>query len=178
MKRAKLADFDLMFVKYNTGNHKVSYELDDSFFQLFDYSSLTEGKLNVEINFTKDPQSLQIEFVMAGNVKTNCDRCLSDIDYPIKDTFNLLVKITQQIGEDEENLTYILPSEHKFNIATYLIEMAHLAIPMRKTCDDIESKCDETVLQILNNEDSDGDEGTEDKSDPAWAKLKNLFKDK
>ncbi|MCO6496015.1 MAG: DUF177 domain-containing protein [Bacteroidetes bacterium] len=171
----ELKDFEIEFIKFKDGIHTLSFQLCSDFFQLFEKSSLDSGNLNATVIFEKKTQLLDFDMKVMGNVGLFCDRCLTKNNYPIEGKLNLHVKITENIGEEEEDLTYILPSEHSFNIAGYLYEIINLAIPMRKTCEDIGEKCDESVLEKLNKiaVDKEGDENKE--QNPEWDKLKDIL---
>lgn len=172
----ELKDFEIEFVKFKEGIHNLEFNLTSDFFLLFENSSLDSGNLNANVVFEKKSQSLHFDMKVMGNVGLSCDRCLTKISYPIENEFKLLVKISDQVGDEEEDLTYILPSEHSFNIAGYLYEMINLAIPMRKTCEDIGEKCDATILQKLQtimNEETKVEEAKE--INPEWDKLKDIL---
>jgi uncharacterized protein len=174
MKVESLEDLDVEFVKYNMGTHTLNFVLNSEFFNLFETSSLQKGNLQAKVEFEKKINSLTFDINVLGNVQTECDRCLKYISIPIESSFKLIVKITTEPVEEDENLTFITPTEHKFNLGYYLYEMIHLAMPMRKVCDDIGEKCDEEVMSKINDED---DEPMELEKHPEFEKLKNIFKD-
>ncbi|MCK9481649.1 MAG: DUF177 domain-containing protein [Bacteroidia bacterium] len=171
-----LKDFEIEFVKFKEGVHELEYKVKDNFFQQFENSSLESGYFNATVIFEKKVHSLQFDIKLMGNVELSCDRCLTKISYPIETEFKLHVKITEHIGEDEEDLTYILPSEHSFNIAFYIYEMINLALPMRKTCEDIGEKCDEAVIENLHKIAVDKEVNEDSKeNNPEWDKLKDIL---
>jgi uncharacterized protein len=175
MKVEKLEDLDIEFVKYSIGSHQITFSMGQSFFKLFEKSSLQKGNLRATIAFEKKQLSLNFKINIIGNVNVDCDRCLKNISIPIETDFVLLVKITISPEEEDENIAYILPSEHKFNIAKYLYEIIHLSVPMRNVCDDVGEHCDSEVVQRLSAEEQSADE--EEVRHPEFEKLKDILKD-
>lgn len=174
-----LKSFDIEFIKYKTGEHSLFYKLDAGFLRNFEYGSLKEGQVEAQVEFIKHMHSLEFKFNLDGEAKVTCDRCLNEIMYPIVGDFHLLVKITDEPGEEEDNLTYIPPSAFKFNIAQYLYEIMHLSLPMKVTCEDLEDDeitCNEEVIkkleEIATEEEPDSPDLNAD-----WEKIKKLFND-
>jgi uncharacterized metal-binding protein YceD (DUF177 family) len=168
-------DFDIAFVKFKAGSHKLEYLLNEDFFSLFEFSSYTNGRVEAEVILHKELQNFQLQFAIKGEVKTECDRCLEPLIYPIQNTYTLHVKVTENVGEEVDNLVYLHPTEFKFNIAQYLYEMIHLGIPMKKVCEEVGRECDPMVLAKIEGFSNESE--TSEVSNP-FEKLKDLFKDK
>lgn len=170
-------DFDIAFVKYKPGTHTVDFVLNADFFSLFENSSYTHGTVDASVLLHRDTPHFKLDFSIKGNVETECDRCLENIVYPLKNSYTIHVKVTENPGEEVDNLVYLHPSEFKFNVAQYLYEMIHLAVPMKKVCEDIGNSCDPIVLAKIEGFSSeDLNDDTEIPSTP-FEKLKDLFKD-
>jgi uncharacterized protein len=176
MELLKVSDYDVEFVKYKNGHHLIDFDINPSFFQLFEYSSISSGVLKAEVDFLKSMHSLQFQISMSGFVDVSCDRCLEDIALPIHTDFILHVKITSNPGEEEEHLTYIDPMETRFNLSGYFLEMIQLSIPIRKTCEDASRKCSLDMDMFITG---GGGVSTQTESneqqDSTWEKLKNLL---
>jgi uncharacterized metal-binding protein YceD (DUF177 family) len=139
-----LRAFDIEFVKLNFGEHRFDFPINDDFFKAFD-SSLKAEDLKLDLNFTKAANTFTLVFSIHGKVKVECDRCLSPIDLPIESTNTLMVKVTENLLEDQDDIIYILPSEYKLNIAQPLYDFILLSIPIKKTCDHVGRDCDSTI---------------------------------
>lgn len=57
----------------------------------------------------------------------------------------LMVKITENLLEDQDDIIYMLPSEYKMNIAQPLYDFILLSLPIKKTCDMVGRACDTAI---------------------------------
>jgi len=175
----KIEEFDIEFVKFKNETHELNYQLGNEFFRLFENSSFDTGNIAAKVIFEKSNIALRFDFQIMGSLSLSCDRCLNRISFPVENNFTLHVKITDAPGEEEDNLAFILPNEHKINIASYIYEIIYLALPMRRICEDIGEQCDADVISKLKNISIEKTEDSldTDNIDPEWDKLKDLFKD-
>jgi uncharacterized metal-binding protein YceD (DUF177 family) len=117
---------------------------------------------------------LVLDFDFAGKAFTECDRCLADIQLPVKGQNRLLVKFTEDDGEDEADVFYLDPEVSSFKIAQFVYEYICLALPMIKVYDcekDVPKPCDEEMLKYLKK-----DSESEENNNPFKEALKNLNK--
>ena len=56
-----------------------------------------------------------------------------------------MVKITENLLEDQDDIIYMLPFEYKINIAQPLYDFILLSLPIKKTCDMVEKVCDAAI---------------------------------
>lgn len=143
-----LREFDVEFIKLKDGQHHFNYVLDDSFFEKMK-SSLSSQEIKIELEFIKSPSMFTLNFDIQGHINTQCDRCLADITLPISGQNTLIVKVTEQQLEDQDDLIYINPGEYKINIAQHLYDYVHLLIPIKKTCENIEKNCDPEITKKI-----------------------------
>lgn len=139
-----LKAFDVEFVKLNYGEHDFEFTVTDSFFEAFE-SSLKARDLKLNLKFTKAQSNFTLQFNFSGKVNVECDRCLTAIDLPVTGSNTLMVKITENLLEDQDDIIYISPGEYKLNIAQHLYDFILLALPIKKTCSDVGLVCDETI---------------------------------
>jgi uncharacterized protein len=170
VNRMSVELFDIEIGKYKEGVHRIEFEMDSEFFKSYESSCVEDGKVWAELIFDKGAFAIKFDFKIKGEVKRSCDRCLNDLSYPVESTFNLVAKITADIGEDEEHLTYILPNEQWFKTASYFMEMVCLSLPIKVVCEDVNQVCDSSMLEKFMEEE-------EEEIPSQFEKLKNLFKD-
>jgi uncharacterized protein len=139
-----LKAFDIEFVKLKIGEHQFDYSITNDFFKAFD-SSLKAEDLKLNLQFTRGNNMFTLLFKLHGMVKVECDRCLTEIDLPIESENTLMVKITENILEDQDDIIYILPSEYKLNISQPLYDFILLSLPIKKTCDKVGKVCDSSI---------------------------------
>lgn len=143
-----LRAYDIEFVKLNYGDHSFDFTVTDEFFETFE-SSLKARDLKLNLVFTKATNNFTLLFNLEGKVNVECDRCLTAIDLPIKKSNTLMVKLTENLLEDQDDIIYILPTEYKLNIAQHLYDFILLALPIKKTCDNVGLVCDSTITQKI-----------------------------
>lgn len=150
-----LRAFDIEFVKLSNGEHEFEFSIDDELFKAFD-SSLRAVDLKLNLLFSKSSGTFSLVFRINGKVRVECDRCLTEIDLPISSTNTLMVKITENIIEDQDDIIYIQPNDYKLNIAQPLYDFILLALPIKKTCEDVGKQCDpaftQKIAQVIDHE--------------------------
>ena len=158
------------------GVHQFDYQIDRLFFQQFESSPIEEGKIELRLNFDKRPDMYVLLFEFRGTVRTECDRCLEEIDLPLAGSHQLLVKFSEQEEIEEAEVVYINADAPRLNVAKYIYEFIVLALPMIKVYDcrsEEQPVCNEEMLRYLNgNKEQEGSTG----NNPVWDELKNLGK--
>lgn len=150
--------------------HQFDFQVDDSFFALFEDTIIDSGSFQVHLELDKRTNVIDLEFSIEGNFKSPCDRCLREIDCFVQEQYQMKA----QYGEDKEEqdeIIYIPPAAHEFNVAKVIYELIGVSLPISKVCEgEEERKCDDLVEQYLGVEDSNEDENI---SNP----FKDLLKD-
>jgi len=174
----EFSDYNINFVKLSNGSHHFEYKLGNAFFQAFENSLITEADIFANVTLHKEqPNTFDLDFDIKGKVMVTCDRCLDDFALPIANAFNLMVKLTDKIKENEHDITYMSFSDYQINVASYLYEICTLALPMKMECKDSGVKqCNEEVEKKL--EELDRAKENDADQDPRWDALKNLVKNK
>jgi uncharacterized metal-binding protein YceD (DUF177 family) len=157
--------------------HQFDFQIDERFFKHFEQSPIQQGNFDLKLFLDKRPDLLVLTFDFKGSFSTSCDRCLEDINLPIKESQQLLVKFAEEPNEDAE-VIFITKGTQQLSIAKFAYEFICLAIPMIKTydCESEENPpCNQDILdQLYYQEEA---EETEETIDPVWEALKNLKKD-
>lgn len=156
------------------GSHAFDFQVDSTFFEHFPDSIVKEGSFEVHLDFEKRLDLYEMHFSFSGYTKAACDRCLTELNFPIKGENLLLVKFADELFEDVDVL-YIPIKTEELNVAKYVYEYISLAIPYIKTydCESEEEKpCDIEMLDFMNEENEAKE--TKDTDNPIWAGLKNI----
>ena len=170
----RLKEYNIQFVGLEPGNHIFEFEVNDSFFEHFEYSLIQHGEVHVKVDLEKSERMMIFTINLEGNVKVPCDRCTHDVSLPVSDTQQLIVKLGAEYGEESEDVVIIPETEYKFDLSTYIYEFIHLSLPARLLHPDDEngnSTCDPEMLQILEKL------APTESVDPRWEALKNLKTD-
>ena len=158
------------FAGLPVGTHQFEFNINGTFFEQFEDSEITEADLEVVIVLTKQNNLMKMQFDINGTVNLSCDRCLTDYNFPIEASENLVIKS----GTPEESTDEIMAlneSEGQADVSHYLFEYITLALPTRRVpCEiDEDFECDyETVNKLKENS------VEEEKTNPLWDKLNKL----
>ena len=168
----KLTDFQITFSGLKLGGHKFDFQIEDSFFKLFDYTELNSGRISAVILLEKKSNMLELEFQIKGNVKLACDTCSEDYTQSIESNYKQIVKFSDLAGLEETDEIIILPTnEHTLQVAHQLYEFIHLSLPTRRTHAD-KADCNQEILEKLEELAYQEPRIT----DPRWSVLQKLEK--
>lgn len=164
---------DLLKIKHIADDYR--FEVSNRFFESFEGSTIKEGNITVSVSIEKTANTFDTHITAEGTVKVECDRCLNLIDFPVKGELELVVKLIEGHKEDEDEIVYVPMGEGVFNATQHIYDCIYLALPIRKTCEEVgvPEGCDSKVIEKLNRvEYGNDDDGAED---PRWDKLKDLL---
>ncbi len=169
----KLTEYSIPFQGLKQGKHLFNYQIDKDFFSQFKDTLLENGNISLEVTFEKRPGMMVLDLVFEGTIKVNCDLCAEEGNLPINGEDQLVVKFTEEPGE-EEQVIYLTPGETELNIAHHVYEFICLSVPIRRVpCADEENEptCDSKVLDYLDTEPPSNEE-EDAEINPIWAELK------
>ena len=167
----RLKEYQILFVGLEPGNHTFEFEVNDSFFEHFEFSQIQHGKVKVVAELEKMERMMVFDISLEGEVLVTCDRCMNEFNFPIADSQELIVKFGAEYMEESEDVIVIPETGYKFDLSPYIYEFIHLALPVRLLHPDDEdgnSTCDPDMLRRLETL------APSDTSDPRWEALKKL----
>jgi uncharacterized metal-binding protein YceD (DUF177 family) len=167
--------FVIPFKGLKVGRHNFVFDIDDTFFDDYEQSEVTKGKVHAEIDLDKRANMLELHFRLSGNVMVICDRCLDEFELPIKYETALFVKFGDVNEEQTDEIIVLSHNEFEIDAAQYIYEFVHLSLPYkrvhpndskgRSTCNkEMLKKLDEYIIRE-----------NEDDKDPRWDELQNLL---
>lgn len=193
-------DFLIQFTGLKLGEHQFEYQIENDFFDLFDYSEFNSANIQVNIAMLKKTTMLELHFSHKGTINVPCDVTNEDFDLPIEGNLNLLVKFGEEFNNDNDDLLILPFAEYQLNAMQYIYEMIALSVPYKRIHPDIAADYEEEVsddefdfldsddLEMINEDDFDDDELNDNETDensdnnkdtdPRWDKLKQLLTDK
>jgi uncharacterized protein len=170
----RLKEYTIQFVGLEPGNHQFEFEVNDSFFEHFEFSQIQHGNIHVTVDLQKMERMMIFDIRIDGEVLVTCDRCTNEFNMPLRDTQRLIVKLGAEYTEESEDVVVIPETEYQFNLASYIYEFIHLALPARLLHpDDADgnSTCDPEMLRLLMKL------TPAESVDPRWEALKKLNTD-
>ena len=116
----------------SSGTSEVAYQLDKTFFGLFENSLVENGQLAVHIKLVKNATQIQLLFDIQGAVELTCDRTLAPFNYPIAITQTVYFKFGQETKELDVDLYMIEQGATTIDVAQHIYDFVSLAVPMKK----------------------------------------------
>ncbi|MCX6245971.1 MAG: DUF177 domain-containing protein [Bacteroidetes bacterium] len=157
------------------GSHQIDLEIDDTFFEHFEYSEIRNGLVNVHLDAEKEETMVVFNFDFEGHVRIPCDRCYEPFDLDIRGNERLILKFGSDFHEESEDVQVVPVGENHFDISSFIYEYIILALPARRVHPENESGenlCNAEVIRLLNENAGPAE------TDPRWEKLAQLKKKK
>jgi uncharacterized metal-binding protein YceD (DUF177 family) len=180
MNRTK--EFLIPFVGLKLGKHHFEYQINNAFFEHFEYDEFQNSDIKVAVVLDKKSNMLELGFKHKGTVNVPCDLTGEDFDLPIKGKMKLIVRFGEAFNNDNEELLILPFGEFEIDIIQYIYEMIALSVPLKRVHPGVKDGSLKTeALEKLNElqvKEVDKKENKEEDIDPRWDKLKQLLTDK
>ncbi len=176
-----LKEFNIPFVVLKQGNHIFEYEIENKFFEYFDFDEFHSSKIKVNLNFTKKSSLFELHFEASGTVNLDCDISLETFDLEINGTFDLIVKFGHEFNDDNEEILIIPQEAHQINTSQFIYELVILSLPSKKIHPKVlDGTMKSKALEKLKELEVSNKNPVESKEeiDPRWDKLKGLTTEK
>ena len=176
-----LKDYIIPFVGLKVGEHHFDYQIDNTFFQNFEYDEFNAVDVKIDLKFEKKATLLELYFSASGVVNVNCDITNEPYNQEINDQLKLVVKFGNEFNDENEEILIVSHGEYEINIAQYIYELVVLAIPAKRIHPGIEDGTLQSdilsKLEELSPSEDNKTRSSED-IDPRWNNLKKLLTDK
>ncbi len=175
----KQYDFLIPFAGLKLGKHQFEYQIDNAFFEGFDYHEFEAANVTINVVFEKKSTLLELDFKHKGSVTVPCDLTSELFDLPIKGKFHLVVQFGEEFNNDNEELLILPHGEHQVDISQYVYEMIALSVPQKRVHPGVkDGSLNSEALKKLDELAVKEVKIVEQETDPRWDKLKQLLKDK
>ncbi|SDG78972.1 YceD family protein [Winogradskyella thalassocola] len=176
-----LKSYTIPFVGLKDGVHHFDFQIDNTFFQHFEYDEFNAIDVEIDLEFEKKSTLLELYFSAKGTVNVNCDITNEPYNQTINDDFKLVVKFGNEYNDDNEDILIIAHGEYEINVAQYIYELIILAVPIKRIHPGIEDGTLQSdilsKLEELSPSEDHKVKSSED-IDPRWNNLKKLLTDK
>lgn len=165
-----LRDYDIDISKLNLEQYVFHFQIEDKFFELFDYSLIDHGSLSVRIILDKKTSFISLTFSIKGMVELICDRSLDSFDFDLETENEIVLKYGEEARELSDEIEMIPINIQMINVARYIYEYISVAMPMKKLHPRYINESSEDQIIFSSKED-------EEKMldiDPRWNELKKL----
>ncbi|HBK83144.1 MAG TPA: hypothetical protein DDZ41_06030 [Flavobacterium sp.] len=176
----KLKQYLIQFVGLKLGKHQFDYQIDNSFFEHFEFKEFNSSNIDVVVQLEKKTTLLELIIKHKGIVNVPCDLTGEDFDLSIKSKIKLIVKFGDSFNNENEELLILPHGEYEFSVAQYIYESIILSVPAKRIHPGVKNgTLQSKTLEILENLAPKKNENKEiNNSDPRWDNLKKLLTDK
>ncbi len=178
----QLKDFLIPFIGLKLGKHSFEYQINNKFFENFDFDEYENSEIKVDLVFDKKSTFMELNFKHKGLVNVACDTTGEMFDLPIKGKMRLVVQFGEEFNNDNDELLIIQHGEHQLDISQYIYEMIVLSVPIKRMHPGIkDGTLQSEALEKLNElrvKEVKKEVTQEEDIDPRWDKLKQLLTDK
>ena len=173
-----LKEFNIQFVGLKEGSHLFEYEINNKFFEGFNYDEFKSSAIKISLELIKKSTLLELTFAAQGYVEVPCDVTNELYKQNVQDDFRLVVNFGPEFNDDNEELL-ILPHEaYEFNVAQFIYELIVLSVPSKRVHPKVlDGTMDSEALNKF-EELEIKEVKTAEKTDPRWDKLRNLITEK
>jgi uncharacterized metal-binding protein YceD (DUF177 family) len=176
IKVDKFKQFILSFSDLQIGSHNYSFDIENWFFDKFEYSEIKKGGIKIDLSLEKQERMIFLHFNIDGFADVMCDRCGEYYSHPLKGQQDLIIKIGHVSSEDEDDLVVLSEYDQHFDLSQHLYEYISLLLPMQHihpADSKGHSKCNKKALEILEKLNLNH-KNKSDEIDPRWEELKKL----
>ncbi len=178
----QLKDFLIPFVGLKLGKHSFEYQINNTFFENFEYNEYENSQIKVNLIFDKKSTHLELNFKHKGFVNVPCDATGEMFDLAIKGKIRLIVQFGEEFNNDNEELLILPHGEFQIDISQYIYEMIVLSVPQRRVHPGIKDGTLQSEaldkLKELQIKEVKKEHKQQENTDPRWDKLKKLLTDK
>ena len=174
-----LKQFSIPFTGLKIGKHQFDFEIDNSFFNAFEYSLVKEGNLKALVEVDKQETMLILHFRIDGTIVLDCDKCLASFNSPVSIQERQILKFAEDdLQSDDLEIVILNKKESEINVAGLIYEFITVGVPYIKICEENGDgqQCDQEMIARLESlavGSKEEDEEQQDE-DPRWAALKKL----
>ena len=176
-----LKEYIIPFVGLKVGKHQFEYNVEQTFFEHFEYEDFNAVNINVDLELEKKATLLELHFKISGWVNVNCDLTNEPYNQTLENEFDLVVNFGDEYNDEHIDILIVPHGTYEINIQQYIYELIILAVPIKRIHPGVEDgTLDSEILEKL-EELSPGLKENKDKEediDPRWNTLKKLLTDK
>ncbi|TCC97924.1 YceD family protein [Pedobacter hiemivivus] len=173
-----LKQFSIPFTGLKIGKHQFDFEVDNSFFDAFEYSLVKKGNLKAEVELDKQETMLLLQIRIKGTIVLDCDKCLAEFEAPIDVQERQIVKFAEdELESDDLEIIVLSKKESELDISDLIYQFITVSVPYIKVCEENGEgqKCDQEMIAKLESFAVGSQEEKQQQSgDPRWAALKKL----
>ena len=167
--------FKIPFIGLKEGKHQFEYTVDNTFFETNPYDEILGAQIDVNLDFVKKSNFLELEFDASGFLNVACDLTNERYDEAIQTSMHLIVKFGDFYEDENEEVLIIPHFETELDVSQIIYEMLVLAVPIKKEHPGIADGTLQTDILEKLEELRPKEHSKSQETDPRWSKLKDLL---
>ena len=128
---SKFDSYNIQLKSMAIGKSEFEYHLDNEFFGMIGEEEIQKGDIKCRVTVDKTQKQSELNFELEGKVVVECDRCLEEMDQPVKTTGHLIVRFGKEFKDDGDDIVIVPEEQGYINISWFLYEFVTLAIPIK-----------------------------------------------
>ena len=158
------------------GYTDFNWEAGKPFFENFENSDILDADLDIAAKVEKSGRFIGVDCKIKGSVTLACDRCLEELNLPVRTEFRLSIKFGPEYAdkldfkEGDREIIYLPESDADLDMSQSIYDYVILALPMQKVHK--EGECNEETLKYIGSEMIE--KGIKEENNP-FAALKGLL---
>jgi len=141
-------DYIIPIKGMSIGKHSFEFTIDNSFFEEYENRDILGADFKVSLEIERSTLLLEVKAVIDGVVRTECDRCLEELEQMLETEAKLIVKFVKTVQEeDNEEVLTLDPNESELNLKQFLYDYICLALPIQRVHN--EGDCNPEMIKKL-----------------------------
>lgn len=124
--------YTIAFKGMKSGFYDFEFPIDGSLFRAFESPEIKDGVCRAKVRMERTEAQLALDVTITGEVTVPCDRCLEDCRIPVDFEGRLLVRFSEEQGEYDGEVLWLLPVEEEVDLTQYLYESIVLSLPYQR----------------------------------------------
>lgn len=124
--------YSIAYKGLRPGSHDFDFKVGGELFRAFGSEEIKDGDCDVRVLLDRAETQLALDVKITGRVVVACDRCLEDCSVPVDFEGRLLVKCSDEPGEYDGEVMWLLPSEDQLDLTQYIYESIVLSLPYQR----------------------------------------------
>jgi uncharacterized metal-binding protein YceD (DUF177 family) len=175
----QLNEFLIPFIGLKLGKHSFDYQIDNKFFENFDFHEYENSAIKVKALLDKKSSFMELDLSHSGTVNVACDTTGEFFDLEIASKIRVVIHFGEEFNNDNDELLILPHGEHQLDISQYIYEMIVLSVPLKREHPGVkDGTLQSDVLEKLKELEVKELKKVEKNIDPRWDKLKELLTDK
>ena len=168
--------YTIAFKMLKEGMHKYSYKMNADFLKKYPISNVRNLNIFVDIELSKNIRFVHLDIKLKGITDIKCGRCLEYFEMPVSHKTQLTAEFSDHDSDLSDAGQHILvdEGEGELKLDKHFYDYLVLSIPYKASHPEIDGEyaCNREMLNRL--EEYSGNRN-EEKTDPRWDKLKDIF---